>query len=80
MATRAIQAVCYWHRLSICRNEEVLCGARNSVELERLTCDRFTKAVTDRSGIFKGPTAITETVDSLELLARVLVHLCDWGT
>ena len=53
--------------------------ARNPVALERLTYDRTTKAVTYRSDKSDGPTAGTETVDPLEFLARVLVHIPDTG-
>jgi len=53
--------------------------ARNPVALERLTYDRATKAVTYRSDTSDGPTAGTETVDPLEFLARVLVHIPDQG-
>jgi len=53
--------------------------ARNPVALERLTYDRTAKAVTYRSGKSEGPTAGTETVDPLEFLARVLVHIPDQG-
>jgi len=53
--------------------------ARNPVALERLTYDRTTKAVTYRSDKSDGPTAGTETVDPLEFLARVLVHIPDKG-
>ena len=53
--------------------------ARNPVALERLTYDRTAKAVTYRSGKSDGPTAGTETVDPLEFLARVLVHISDKG-
>jgi len=49
--------------------------ARNPVALERLTDDRSAKAVTYRSDTSDGPTAGTETVDPLEFLARVLVHM-----
>ena len=54
-------------------------GARNPVALERLTYDRAAKAVTSRSDTSDGPTAGTETVDPLEFLARVLVHIPDQG-
>ena len=54
-------------------------GARNPVALDRLTYDRRAKAVTYRSDKSEGPTAGTETVDPLEFLARVLVHLPDTG-
>ena len=47
--------------------------------LERLTYDRAAKAVTYRSDKSEGPTAGTETVDPLEFLARVLVHIPDQG-
>jgi len=47
--------------------------------LERLTYDRVAKAVTYRSDKADGPTAGTETVDPLEFLARVLVHIPDKG-
>ena len=53
--------------------------ARNPVALERLTYDRSAKAVKYRSGKSEGPTAGTETVDPLEFLARVLVHIPDKG-
>ena len=53
--------------------------ARNPVALERLTYDRTAKAVTYRSDKSEGPTAGTETVDPLEFLARVLVHIPDQG-
>ena len=53
--------------------------ARNPVALERLTYDRAAKAVTYRSDKADGPTAVTETVDPLEFLARVLVHIPDAG-
>jgi len=53
--------------------------ARNPVALERPTYDRTTKAVTYRSDKSDGPTAGTETVDPLEFLARVLVHIPDKG-
>lgn len=53
--------------------------ARNPVALERLTYDRADKAVTYRSDKSEGPTAGTETVDQLEFLARVLVHIPDNG-
>ncbi len=53
--------------------------ARNPVALERLTYDRTAKAVTYRSDKSDGPTAGTETVDPLEFLARVLVHIPDKG-
>ncbi|GAB1343428.1 IS91 family transposase [Gemmatimonas sp.] len=53
--------------------------ARNPVALERLTYDRAAKAVTYRSDKSDGPTAGTETVDPLEFLARVLVHIPDKG-
>jgi len=53
--------------------------ARNPVALERLTYDRAAKVVTYRSDKTDGPTAGTETVDPLEFLARVLVHLPDKG-
>jgi len=55
------------------------CCARNPVALERLTDDRSAKAVTYRSDTSDGPTAGTETVDPLEFLARVLVHIPDTG-
>ena len=41
--------------------------------------DRASKAVTYRSDKPDGPTAGTETVDPLEFLARVLVHIPDTG-
>jgi hypothetical protein len=53
--------------------------ARNPVALERLTYDRAAHAVTYRSDTSEGPTAGTETVDPLEFLARVLVHIPDKG-
>ena len=53
--------------------------ARNPVALERLTYDRTAKAVTYRSDKSEGPTAGTETVDPLEFLARLLVHIPDKG-
>jgi hypothetical protein len=53
--------------------------ARNPVALERLTYDRAVKSVTYRSDKSEGPTAGTETVDPLEFLARVLVHIPDKG-
>ena len=53
--------------------------ARNPVALERLTYDRTVKSVTYRSDKSEGPTAGTETVDPLEFLARVLVHIPDKG-
>lgn len=53
--------------------------ARNPVALERLTYDRTAGAVTYRSDKSDGPTAGTETVDPLEFLARVLVHIPDKG-
>ncbi len=54
-------------------------GTRNPVALERRTDDRAAKVVTDRSDTSDGPTAGTETVDPLEFLARVLVHIPDQG-
>jgi len=57
--------------------------ARSPVALERLTYDRAAKAVatavTYRSDKSDGPTAGPETVDPLEFLARVLVHIPDKG-
>ena len=53
--------------------------ARNPVALERLTDDRTAKAVTYRSDKSDSPTAGTETVDPMEFLARVLVHIPDKG-
>jgi hypothetical protein len=53
--------------------------ARHPVALERLTYDRAAKAVTYRSDKSEGPTVGTETVDPLEFLARVLVHIPDTG-
>ena len=47
--------------------------------MERLTYDRASKAVSDRSDKSDGPTAGTETADPLEFLARVLVHIPDTG-
>ena len=44
-----------------------------------MTYDRAAKAVTYRSDKSDGPTAGTETVDPLEFLARVLVHIPDQG-
>ena len=49
--------------------------ARNSVALERLMYDRAATAVTHRSDKSEGPTAGTETVNPLEFLAGVLVHI-----
>ena len=54
------------------------CG-RNPVALERLTYDRAAPTVTYRSDKSEGPTAGTETVDPLEFLVRVLVHIPDKG-
>ncbi|MBK6844520.1 MAG: transposase [Gemmatimonadetes bacterium] len=48
--------------------------------MERLTYDRAAHAVTYRSDKSEGPTAGTETVDPLEFLARVLVHIPTRGT
>ena len=45
----------------------------------RRLIDRAAKAVTYRSDKSEGPTAGTETVDLLEFLARVLVHIPDQG-
>jgi hypothetical protein len=53
--------------------------ARNPVALERLTYDRTSKAVTYWSDKSEGPTAGPETVDPLEFLVRVLVHIPDKG-
>ena len=53
--------------------------ARNPVALERLTYDRAAKAVTYHSDKSEGPTAGTATIDPLECLARVLVHIPDQG-
>ncbi|MFN9098499.1 MAG: transposase [Gemmatimonadaceae bacterium] len=53
--------------------------ARHPVALERLTSDRTARAVTYRSDKSDGPTAGTETVDPLEFLAQVLVHMPDKG-
>ncbi len=53
--------------------------ARNPLALERLTYDRSAKAVSYRSDRSEGPTAGTETVDPLEFLARVRVHMPDKG-
>ena len=53
--------------------------ARHPVALERLTYDRSANAVTYRSAKSGGPTAGTETVDPLECLARVRVHMPDTG-
>jgi hypothetical protein len=53
--------------------------ARNPVALERLTYDRAAKAVTYRSDKSEGPTTRPETVDPLEFLVRVLVHIPDKG-
>jgi len=44
-----------------------------------VTYDRAAKAVTYRSDKSEGPTAGTETVDPLEFLARVEVHIPDRG-
>ena len=54
-------------------------GQRSRRQLERLTYDRTAKAVTYRSDKSDGPTAGPETVDPLEFLARVLVHIPDKG-
>lgn len=43
--------------------------------MDRLTYDRAVKAMTYRSYKPEGPTTGTETVDPLEFLARVLVHI-----
>jgi hypothetical protein len=51
------------------------CCARNPVALERLTYDRVARAVTYRSDESDGPTAGTETMNPLEFLPRVLVHI-----
>jgi len=51
--------------------------ARNRVALERLTYDRAATAVTWRSDKSEGPTAGTGTVDPLDFLARVVVHIPD---
>ena len=53
--------------------------ARNPVALERVTYDRAAQAVTYRSDKADGPTAGPETVDPLEVLARVLVHIPEKG-
>ena len=53
--------------------------ARNPVALERRTYDRTAKAVTYRSDKADGPTAGTETVDPMEFLARVHVHIPEKG-
>ena len=53
--------------------------ARNPVAPERRTSERAATAVTYRSAKSEGPTAGTETVDPLEFLARVLVHIPDNG-
>jgi hypothetical protein len=53
--------------------------ARHPVALERLTYDRAAKRLMYRSDKSDGPTAGTETVDPLEFLARVLVHIPDQG-
>jgi len=47
--------------------------------MEPLTYDRTAKAVTYRSDTSDDPTAGTETVDPLDFLARVLVHIPDTG-
>jgi hypothetical protein len=47
--------------------------------VERLTYDRAAKTVTHRSDKSDGPTAGTETVAPLEVLARVLVQVPDKG-
>lgn len=52
---------------------------RNPVAVERLTYDRSMKAVTYRAERSDGPTAGTKTVDPIEFLARVLVHIPDKG-
>jgi len=54
-------------------------GRRSRRQLERLTYDRTAKAVTYRSDKSDGSTAGPETVDPLEFLARVLVHIPDKG-
>ncbi len=54
-------------------------GARNPAAMERLLYDRPTEAVTDRSDTSNGATAGTETVNPLEVLARVVVHISDKG-
>ncbi len=53
--------------------------ARNPVALERLTDDRAATAATYRSDTSEGPTVGTETLDPLEVLVRVLVHIPDTG-
>ena len=52
---------------------------RNPVAVERLMYGGSMKAVTYRSDRSDGPTAGTETVDPIEFLARVLVHIPDKG-
>ena len=49
--------------------------ARNPVALARVTYDRVARAVTYRSDESDGPTAGTETMNPLEFLPRVLVHI-----
>ena len=49
------------------------------VTLQRFTYYRAANAVTYRSNKSDGPTAGTETVDPLEFLARVVVHIPDQG-
>ncbi len=58
-----------------------MCAAAASIKKgsERLTYDRSAKVVTYRSDKSEGPTAGTDTVDPLEFLARVLVHIPDKG-
>ena len=57
--------------------------ARNPVALERLSYDRAAPSVptsvTYRSDKAEGPTAGSETADSLEVLARRLTHIPDKG-
>jgi hypothetical protein len=47
--------------------------------LKAVADDRTARAVTYRSDKSEGPTAGTETVDPLEFLAQVLVHIPDKG-
>ena len=53
--------------------------ARNPVALERLTYDAEAEQVTYRSDKTEGPTAGSETVDPLDFLARVLMHIPNKG-
>lgn len=53
--------------------------APNPIAPERLSCDRSAEAVTYQSDTSEAPTDGTETVDPLEFLDRVLVHILDTG-